>query len=464
MSVSRDACAERRVGTAICDKWRLERLLGVGGMGAVYEARHRNRARAAIKILHEELVSEPRVVERFKREAYIVNGIDHPAVVRVIDDDETALGEPYLVMDLVEGRTSSQVIASTQLGQSELLDIAEQVLDALVVAHASGIVHRDLKPRNLLLDQRRRVRILDFGIARLMDDEAFRTVVTTHGMVWGSLEYQAPEQLTGNVETSARTDIYGLGATLFTLASQEHLHEGADIRKRVLHAAVAAPRSLGEVRPDFDRSVIELVDRATRSAIGERWPSAELMLHEVRRVRAKLPPPSWERLLGPVSSTRRAIATAQSTRPQFGLPTTRSAPRPPRPEDESVSAASGEVPICAPPILSMPEATPARRGLVAAQVFALALILAFSAHWSLGRSTVMPGSPNKTPLPQIASSVRAVAVVPATQPAARPQAAIAETPPPTPAPARKSGRPPTSNEFGPRPASSVAPLDAFDPY
>lgn len=284
--------ARARLGRWSSPKWKLERLLGVGGTASVYAARHRNGARAAIKILHRELAEDPRLRRRFMREAYIANRIDHPAAVRVIDDEDDPV-EPYLVMDLVDGHTLFELVAERPLDEAELLDVAEQLLDLLVVAHGEGIIHRDLKPPNLMLDRHAKLRILDFGIARVLDDDAVRTLFTTTGAIWGTLEFMAPEQLTGSVDASPLSEIYSVGATLFTLASNDPVHDAANTRKRVLMSATTQARSLAAVTGHLSAPTIELIDRALRLDPACRFRSAADMLRAVKLLRPRFEPPDW---------------------------------------------------------------------------------------------------------------------------------------------------------------------------
>ncbi|MGZ3421519.1 MAG: serine/threonine-protein kinase [Polyangiales bacterium] len=282
--------ALKRVDAMFSDKWRLERLLGIGGMGAVYEARHRNGSRAAIKVLHPDVACSAHERERFRREAYVANRVEHPAVVRVLDDGVSD-GEPYLVMELVDGEPLD-ALSANPLGESELLDVAEQVLDALVVAHARGVIHRDIKPQNLLLDRSRRVRILDFGLAHMMDEPT--TVPGADvGTIAGTIDYMAPEQIAGESATP-RSDLYSLGVMLFRLVSGEHLHEGSNVVDQMRRIVCEPPRSLSTVNRRLDPNLVALVDRATSPSVAERWPNAEQMRREVRRIRATLPPCTWD--------------------------------------------------------------------------------------------------------------------------------------------------------------------------
>jgi len=151
-----DRQAEKRVGTVLNGKWTLERLIGVGGMAAVYAARHRNGARAAVKVLHSSLARHAQVRERFQREGYAANKVGHPGVVKVLDD-EVVTGGPdaggvFLVMELLAGESLQDPLErGFNYGERDFLRLASEVLDVLQAAHERGVIHRDLKPENLFL-------------------------------------------------------------------------------------------------------------------------------------------------------------------------------------------------------------------------------------------------------------------------------------------------------------------------
>ena len=163
--------ARARLGSVLKDKWHLDALLGVGGMAAVYAATHRNGKRVAVKVLHFELSADPIDRARFLREGYIANRIGHPAVPSVLDDDVAEDGSFFLVMDLLEGQSVLDRWSERNgpLPTTDVLIIADRVLDVLAAAHAQGIVHRDLKPENLFITRDGKVKVLDFGIARLRE-------------------------------------------------------------------------------------------------------------------------------------------------------------------------------------------------------------------------------------------------------------------------------------------------------
>src|SRR5262249_12850382 len=153
------------------DKWRLDRLLGVGGMAAVYEATHRNKKRVAVKLLHAEFSQNADLRTRFLREGYAANVIEHPGAVSVLDDDVTDAGAAFLVMELLEGETLDQrwERMAGRLPAAEVFGFADQLLDVLAVAHTKGIVHRDIKPENLFVTREGTLKVLDFGIARVFE-------------------------------------------------------------------------------------------------------------------------------------------------------------------------------------------------------------------------------------------------------------------------------------------------------
>lgn len=285
MSVS----AEERVGRTIRGKWHLDALIGIGGMAAVYAATHRNGGRAALKFLHPELAQMRELRNRFVREGYLANRVGHPAVVRAIDDDTEDDGTPFLVMELVEGETLAQRAEVEPLNAEELLAVAEQVLPALVTGHARGVIHQDLKPENLLVDGDGRVRLLDYGIARVVNDsdsDALRVRAT------GTPSFMSPEQVEGLEEVGPRSDIYSFGATLFALATGRPPHVAATvIHLLVKITSERAPR-VSLLAPDLPPELAALIDRAVARQPRDRWSSAAMMLAEVERIRDVLGIPS----------------------------------------------------------------------------------------------------------------------------------------------------------------------------
>ena len=283
-----DPRAQQRVGAVLDEKWTLEHLLGSGGMGAVYSARHRNGARAAVKLLHPELARIAEVRERFLREGYAANRVAHRGVVQVLDDDIVksgpAEGSAYLVMELLEGESLQERAArSPKLGERELLEVMDAVLDVLSAAHQHGVVHRDLKPENIFLakDPERegvRVKVLDFGLARIAE----ATAVTSAGIAVGTPSFMSPEQAAGRSEDiDGRTDIFALGATMFRIVTGRRIHESENmVQLGTLMASVPAPR-LRSIVPDVSESFARLIDRALAFDRADRYPDAAAMRGDV---------------------------------------------------------------------------------------------------------------------------------------------------------------------------------------
>jgi eukaryotic-like serine/threonine-protein kinase len=217
---------DERVGTVIAERYRLDALLGEGGMGKVYSAEHvLMRKRLAIKVLHAELSEVPEVVTRFEREAMAAANIVHPNVAAATDFGKLPDGSVFLVLELVQGKNLRDEIGRGIMPIERALAIARQIASALDAAHALGIVHRDLKPENVMLiekgDESDFVKVLDFGIARVPLGENAQTPgqpLTKAGVVFGTPEYMSPEQALGQ-PVDARADLYALGVIVYELIS-----------------------------------------------------------------------------------------------------------------------------------------------------------------------------------------------------------------------------------------------------
>ncbi|HEX4338866.1 MAG TPA: serine/threonine-protein kinase [Polyangiaceae bacterium] len=281
--------AEQRVGLVLRDKWRLDHVLGVGGMGAVYSATHRNGSRGAVKVLHAALTLSREIRLRFAREGYAANQVNHPGVVQVIDDDEDQ-GVVFMVMELLDGETLEErwLRNGSRLPATEVLSMADQVLDVLAAAHDKGIVHRDLKPENLFLTKEGRVKVLDFGIARLRHTSTSPRAGT--GGTFGTPAFMPPEQALGHADlVDAKSDLWALGATLFTLLSGRPVHEGTTINEQLLSAMTRPAPLLELVTQCIAPEVAALVDRALATDKSERFDDALSMQEAVRAAYGALP-------------------------------------------------------------------------------------------------------------------------------------------------------------------------------
>jgi eukaryotic-like serine/threonine-protein kinase len=276
--------ANQRIGTVLHEKYRLDAVLGIGGMAVVYAATHRNRKQLAIKVLHPEFAVRSEFRARFLREGYAANSVGHEGVAAVLDDDVDEAGTAFLVMDLLRG-ADVELLRMTGGGQLPVrvaLSIAQQVLGVLEAAHAKGIVHRDLKPANFFVVESGQVKVLDFGVAQLR--ESASSIATRSGIALGTPAFMAPEQASArNSEVDARTDLWALGASLFTLLSGQFVHEAENGRQTLILAATTPARSLASAAPELPAAVVELVDRALMFDKAARWGSATAMSEALAR-------------------------------------------------------------------------------------------------------------------------------------------------------------------------------------
>jgi serine/threonine-protein kinase len=279
--------AEARIGAMLLGKWRIERLIGVGGMGAVYEAHHRNQSRVAVKVLHRRATLSKAQLARFKREGYAANHVGHPGVVEVFDDDVDEQGSPFLVMELLDGKTVAQLAKDHggKLPVDMALDVADRLLDVLAAAHAKGILHRDIKPENLFITTSGDLKVLDFGIARIVEPGT-GGLSTIDGTLLGTPAFSPPEQARGRLgEMDERSDVWAVGATLFNLLTGQLVHAAETTNEQLgLAMSVAAP-SLASIDPTLPAPLVALVDRALAYERHDRWPSAQAMRDAVQWIR-----------------------------------------------------------------------------------------------------------------------------------------------------------------------------------
>ena len=207
--------------TSAFPQYEIQSLLGRGGMGAVYRARHRKLDRlVAIKILLPDLEGDPEFAERFEREARAMARLSHPGIVMIHDFGKES-GFFYLVLEHVDGASLRQLIADGTLSPRDALGLVPQICDALQFAHDAGIVHRDIKPENILVDQDGRARIADFGLAKMTGAQHPTIGLTRSDQAMGTPHYMAPEQIGGAGRVDHRADIYSLGVMLYEMLTGE---------------------------------------------------------------------------------------------------------------------------------------------------------------------------------------------------------------------------------------------------
>jgi serine/threonine-protein kinase len=257
-------------------KYRLDAVLGVGGMAVVFAVTHRNGRRFALKMLHAELSVRADLRKRFLREGYIANAVGHTGAVAVLDDDVAEDGSAFLVMELLDGEGLDGLMTRHAEGipVTAALSLAYQLLDVLAAAHAKNVVHRDIKPGNLFATRKGELKVLDFGIARLQEPEGRATTRT--GMTMGTPAFMAPEQAMGK-PIDARADLFSVGATLFTLLSGRFVHQGDTGQELMVKAATEPAPPLASIAPHVPSVVSACVDRALAFGLTERWQSAEMM-------------------------------------------------------------------------------------------------------------------------------------------------------------------------------------------
>jgi eukaryotic-like serine/threonine-protein kinase len=276
--------ASRRVGQVIKARWHIDGLLGVGGMAAVYAATDLRGRRAALKILHGEGASDAAARERFLREGWVARSVQHACMVAVFDEGLTERGEPFLVMEQLEGRSVDRVVRKTsgRMVPPMALRIAERTLDLLAACHARGIIHRDIKPSNLFVTDAGHVKVLDFGVALTPDMAAERLPA---GVVVGTPHYMAPEQAIGAWDqVDGRADLFAVGATIFHLVSGERLNNGRTEAESFQLAASSGASSLATAAPRSDPALVALVDRALAWDKSARFADAESMRQQVLEV------------------------------------------------------------------------------------------------------------------------------------------------------------------------------------
>jgi len=271
--------AEHLVGTTIGGKYRVERLIGRGGMGAVYAAQNVTIGkRVALKFLGREAARHAEATRRFQREAQAASLVESEHIVQVFDAGTTTDGIPFLVMEQLAGEDlRARLSREHTLALSDALEIATQVLRALTRAHEAGIVHRDLKPDNLFLCRRDDgsllVKIVDFGISKL-DRATMSERLTRRGAVLGSAHYMSPEQAQASDAVDRRSDLYGVGAILFEMLAGRPPHLAPTFESVLVAICTHDAPDVRTLRPDVPAPLAASVAKALARDPAERFGSA----------------------------------------------------------------------------------------------------------------------------------------------------------------------------------------------
>lgn len=269
-----------RLGAVVGGKFEIESLVGQGGLGRVYRAKHIGLGEpVAVKFLRGEIASFPELRARFRREAVALARVRHPGIVSLLDYGEHE-GEPYLAMELVKGVPLGDVMGDGKtLARPRIPAVFDQILQVLEAAHALGVIHRDMKPDNVMLveapDRADRIKVLDFGLAHLdrpVDDDK----LTNTGMAIGTAAYMAPEQCRGE-DVGPKTDVYAVGAMLFeALTGETPFNDRGDAATLMAAHLFLAPPALEDRVPDLPPGVPVLVARALAKDAADRPTAAEM--------------------------------------------------------------------------------------------------------------------------------------------------------------------------------------------
>jgi len=360
---SRRETALSALGTTVGQRWTLVGVIGSGGTATVYEAVHRNGSRVAVKMLHARFISNDRIRRRFLAEGYAANLVRHDGAVSVLDDGETSEGGAYLVMELLKGETlASRLLRLGPLPVNEVLGWGLAVLEVLASAHERHVVHRDIKPSNILVTDRGQVKLLDFGIARILDDSVSEGLATQQGAALGTPGFMAPEQAAGSLdEINATTDIWGVGATLFQLLSGRPVHDPASNVEALDNARSSVPPVRAFV-PNLPLEIAKVIDRALSLRSSERWPTARTMIDALELARGTTQKP-----------------------PEFGM--------------DTITEAGIVVPkavMASPRIRALSKATLASPRHLAFTALGLVLILVSVLSWPARQRSASPSSPAAT--------------------------------------------------------------------
>src|SRR6187399_594316 len=254
-------------GELIDDKYRIIRLIGEGGMGAVYEGENtRIHRRVAIKVLHPSVSEMPDVVARFEREAQAAGRIGSEHIVEVLDLGNLRSGARYMVMEFMDGDSLAQRIRQRgSMSAKDLYPVARQLLDALSAAHNAGIVHRDLKPDNVFLLRSRRgqpdfLKLLDFGISKFSGSGPGVLSMTRTGAVMGTPYYMAPEQAKGARDIDHRVDVYAAGVILYEALAGRVPFLADTFNELLFKIVLEKPEPLGKVAPHVDPVLAGIVE------------------------------------------------------------------------------------------------------------------------------------------------------------------------------------------------------------
>ncbi len=388
-------------GTVLQDKYRVEHVLGEGGMGIVVAAIHLGLdQRVALKILRPELRRMPEVVERFQREARAASKIEGAHVAKVLDVGALDDGTPFMVMEHLEGNDLSAVRRNGRpLPPALVASYLIEACEAIGEAHGLGIIHRDIKPANLFLARKRsgktEIKVLDFGISKLGGPGEPDAGLTGSAVAMGSAEYMSPEQMLSARDVDLRADIWSIGVCLYELCTARGPFSGAslgDTCAQVIHGTPAPPRNFApQMPPAFEAIILRCLDKdRTKRFASAADLAAALMPFTARPAEEHVVPPA--RYSRPSQPSQPAIAAPRFSQPSVPV----MAPAAPTPSTEHT------LPRFAPP----PPRSAAITPLVLAGLMVIAVMI-IGIAFALGRSHEVPAVPSATPIARPTASASA---------------------------------------------------------
>jgi eukaryotic-like serine/threonine-protein kinase len=390
MNDARDDTPDFRIGTVV-GKYRIERLLGRGGMGSVYEARHLELPkRFAVKFMLPEYAANRSTLHRFENEARAAASLDHANIAAVFDIGRAQDGAPFLVMDYLTGLDAAQLLAQLrQLPTARAANIVYQACLGLAVAHKAGIIHRDIKPENLFVtdagDGSDLVKILDFGIAKLRHPDA--SVATATGTAMGTYYYMSPEQIRDAAKVDERTDVWALGVVLYELLTGNKPFNGKEATQIMYQIVHESQAPLAELRSDLAAGLVAVIDRALQKDAAERWST-------VSALAGALAPYTGRSSVHP---ERELAATAKATQPS----------------PETVPIAVGSTPHVA--VATVPEKSPSRWTILrtrSRQLVWVSLVLVGFVGTLLWMVRRTKGHSQPVPIPDLASVEPSASITP----------------------------------------------------
>ena len=320
MSQGSDQSPDAHLSTVLKDNYRIDELLGRGGMGAVYRATHlRLGSKVAVKLLLSGVARNHEAQHRFRREAKVAMDLSDENIVHIHDYDVTADGTPFIVMEYLEGEDLADMLQrEAPLHLDRVVELARQIGSALSAAHGQGVIHRDLKPENIFLKRRANgeevVKVVDFGIAKVLDS---KSVVTRTGALLGTPLFMAPEQARQEPGIDGRADIFSFGCILYYMLSGRLPFHGDKYAQVLLQIISRDPSPLRSLVPRLLQEVEQVVHRALAKDPAERFQSVDLMMHALSKAAGV----SWGTALEYVETvvTGTPAALAAEANSEFGF-------------------------------------------------------------------------------------------------------------------------------------------------